>query len=213
MQRVRFRIAVSLDGYVAGPQQSVQDPLGKGGMQLHSWVFGLHAFRRTHGQEGGERNASNQILEDCMQGIGATLMGRHMFGGHPGPWDADAPWQGWWGDEPPFRHPVVVLTHHPRAPLQLGDTRFEFVTDGFAAALARARELAGDRDVAVAGGAQLANQALAAGVIDEMWLHLAPVLLGAGERLFAQVGSDLHGLRLHRTVAAEDVVHLHFVRP
>lgn len=214
MSRLRFRIAISLDGYVAGPNQSVQAPLGEGGMGLHEWVFPLEIFRRSHGGSGGEVNASTAVLEECQQGIGATLMGRNMFGGQPGPWDHANPWLGWWGEDPPYHHPVVVLTHHPRATLPMqGGTHFEFVTEGLRPALDRARALAGGQDVTLAGGAAIARQALAAGLVDEMWLHLVPRLLGAGERLFDDIGTDLHGLILQRTVAAPGVVHLQFVRP
>ncbi|HYC33726.1 MAG TPA: dihydrofolate reductase family protein, partial [Gemmatimonadales bacterium] len=194
MSRLRFTISMSLDGYVAGPEQSVKEPLGIGGEQLHEWVFPLEAWRKPHGLEGGEVNESTPVLEESLRGIGATIMGRNMFGGHPGPWDARKPWQGWWGRTPPFHHPVFVLTHHPRGPLELeGDTTFTFVTGGIEEALDRARRAAGGGDVALAGGAKAAQQYLAAGLVDEMNLHVVPVLLGGGERLFENVGADLHG--------------------
>ena len=212
MSRLRFRISISLDGYVAGPDQSVQNPLGIGGERLHHWATALETWRRAHGMEGGEVNASTAVMEESLTNIGATVMGRNMFGGHPGGWSRDRPWDGWWGDDPPFHHPVFVLTHHPRPPLILGDTRFHFVTNGIRAALEQARRAAGGRDVALAGGAQAARQYLAEGWVDEMELHLAPVLLGNGERLFEQLGDDLHGLSLVRTVATPAVVHLKFER-
>jgi dihydrofolate reductase len=213
MSRLRLRIAMSLDGYVAGPDQSVDHPLGVGGMRLHEWVFPLAAWRRLHGLEGGEVNPSTSVIEESRANIGATIMGRNMFGGHPGPWDAVRPWQGWWGDDPPYHHPVFVLTHHARVPLVLaGGTTFTFVTDGIASALEQARRAAAGKDVSLAGGAQAAQQYLAAGLVDEMELHLAPVLLGAGERLFDGLGSDLHGLQQVRTVVAPGVTHLKFAR-
>jgi dihydrofolate reductase len=213
MSRLRFKIAMSLDGYVAGPGQSVQHPLGKGGMRLHEWAFPLEVFRRIHGQPGGIVDASTPVLEEALANVGATLMGRNMFGGHPGPWDPAAPWDGWWGREPPFHHPVFVLTHHPRPPLALeGGTTFHFVTDGIGPALARAREAASGRDVSLAGGAQAARQYLAAGLVDEMEISLVPVLLGGGERLFEGLGDDLHGLAPVRVVAAPGVTHLKFSR-
>lgn len=145
--------------------------------------------------------------------IGATIMGRNMFGGHPGPWDAKKPWIGWWGDNPPFHHPVFVLTHHLREPLLLqGGTTFTFVTDGIAAALEQAKRAAGGKDVSLAGGADVAGQYLKAGLVDEMEINLAPTLLGSGERLLDGVGDQLHGLELVRTVATPKVVHLKFAR-
>jgi dihydrofolate reductase len=212
MPKLRFRIAVSLDGYTSGPDQSVDNPLGIGGMHLHDWAFALAAWRAPHGLEGGEVNASTTVIEESLAGIGATIMGRNMFGGHPGPWNPEKPWNGWLGADPPFHHPVFVLTHHARPPLALeGGTTFTFVTGGIEAALAQARRAAGDKDVTLAGGAGAARQYLNAGLVDEMELQLAPILLGAGERLFDGV-PDLHGLQLVRTVAAPGVSHLKFAR-
>ena len=212
MSRLRFRISMSLDGYVAGPGQSVEQPLGVGGNRLHQWAFALKTFRAQLGMNGGEANASTAVVEESLTNIGATVMGRNMFGGHPGPWDPAKPWNGWWGDTPPYHHPVFVLTHHPRAPLVMDGTTFTFVTDGPESALAQARRAAGGRDVSLAGGAAAARQYLAAGLVDEMELNVVPILLGAGERLFERVGADLHGLALVRTVATPKVVHLKFVR-
>ena len=204
---------MSLDGFVAGPNQSVDNPLGVGGMRLHEWVFPLRVWRATHGLEGGEANASSAVVEESMANIGATVMGRNMFGGHPGPWKAKEPWNGWWGNNPPYHHPVFVLTHHARAPLRMeGGTTFTFVTDGIHSALEQARRAAGGKDVSLAGGANAARQYLAAGVVDEMEINLAPVLLGSGERLFEGLGDDLRGLELARTVAAPKVTHLRFAR-
>ena len=154
MSKLRFQISMSLDGFVAGPQQSVDNPLGVGGMRLHEWVFPLAAWRAPHGLPGGDVDASTRVVEEWLTNLGATVMGRNMFGGHPGPWDAVAPWSGWWGTNPPFHHPVFVLTHHARPPLAMeGGTTFTFVTDGIQSALAQALSAAGDRDVSLAGGA------------------------------------------------------------
>jgi dihydrofolate reductase len=203
---------MSLDGYVAGPNQSVKNPLGVGGERLHEWVVPLAARRTTNGMQGGEVDPSSAVVEESLVNVGATIMGRNMFGGHPGPWDAQKPWTGWWGANPPFRHPVFVLTHHARAPLAMeGGTTFTFVTDGIQSALEQARRAAAGKDVALSGGAKAAQQYLLAGLVDEMEISLAPTLLGAGERLFDGV-EDLQGLRLVRTVAAPDVTHLKFAR-
>jgi dihydrofolate reductase len=213
MSKLRLRISMSLDGFVAGPSQSVENPLGIGGMRLHEWVFPLKAWRAPHGLEGGEVNESTRVIEESLINIGATVMGRNMFGGHPGPWDAKEPWNGWWGADPPYPHPVFVLTHHAREPLELeGGTTFTFITEGIEAALEQARRAAGGKDVSLAGGAKAAQQYLAAGLVDEMEIHLVPTLLGGGERLFDGVGDDLHGLTLVRTVAAPGVTHLKFAR-
>lgn len=213
MSKLRFRISMSLDGFVAGPEQSVKNPLGIGGMRLHEWAFPLAVWRKPHGLDGGEVNESSKVVEESLANIGATVMGRNMFGGHPGPWDAKDPWNGWWGNNPPFHHPVFVLTHHAREPLQLdGGTTFTFVTEGIHQALELARRAAGGKDVSLAGGASAAQQYLAAGLVDEMEINLAPTLLGSGERLFEGTGDDLHGLQLVRTVAAPKVVHLKFVK-
>ena len=213
MSKLRFRISMSLDGFVAGPNQSLDNPLGIGGERLHEWVFPLAAWRRPHGLEGGEVNASNAVIEESLVTIGATIMGRNMFGGHPGGWKPRDPWTGWWGKNPPFHHPVFVLTHHARAPLVLeGGTTFHFITDGIRAALEQARQAANGKDVALAGGAKAAQQYLAAGLVDEMEISLAPMLLGGGERLFDNIGDDMHGLKLVRTVDAPNVVHLKFAK-
>jgi dihydrofolate reductase len=204
---------MSLDGFVAGPGQSVDNPLGIGGMRLHQWAFPLKVWRAMHGLEGGETNESTAVVEESLANIGASIMGRNMFGGHPGPWDAERPWNGWWGINPPFHHPVFVLTHYAREPLELaGGTTFTFVTDGIEAALEQARRAAGGKDVSLAGGASAARQYLAAGLVDEMEISLVPTLLDSGERLFDGVGDDLHGLELVRTVATPGVTHLKFAK-
>jgi dihydrofolate reductase len=213
MSKLRMQISVSLDGYVAGPQQSAEHPLGIGGMGLHEWLLPLAAWRAQHGLEGGLVNESSALLERSLERIGATIMGRNMFGGHPGPWAKEQPWNGWWGVEPPFHHPVFVLTHHARPQLALeGGTSFHFVTSGIHDALARARAAAGELDVALAGGAQAARQYLAAGLVDELQLHLVPILLGSGERLFDGSLAPQHGLRHVRTLTGEGVVHVLLAR-
>ena len=211
MTKLRFTISMSLDGFVAGPDQTVENPLGIGGEQLHDWVVPLEAWRKPHGMTGGEINASSTVLEEIQGNIGATIMGRNMFGGHPGPWDPARPWGGWWGDNPPFHHPVFVLTHHARAPLRLqGGTAFTFVTDGIESALRQARAAAGGKDVALVGGAKVAQQYLAAGLVDQVDLNLVPVFLGRGERLFENLGSNLPRLELVRAVPAPGVTHLRY---
>ena len=200
---------MSLDGYIAGPSQSEDAPLGEGGEQLHEWALGLAAWRQAHGREGGEVNASTRVIEESTENVGATVMGRNMFGGE-GPW-GDDPWDGWWGDDPPFHMPVFVVTHHAREPVvKQGGTTFTFVTDGIASALEQAREAAGGKDVALSGGAGVAQQYLAAGLVDEMDIHLVPVLLGAGTRLFENLaGADL-GLEITRVIEAPGVTHLSY---
>jgi dihydrofolate reductase len=213
VSKLRLRISVSLDGFVAGPNQSVDNPLGIGGERLHGWVVPLEIWRKSHGMQGGAVNESSTVMEEEVRNIGATIMGRNMFGGHPGAWNPERPWNGWWGDEPPFHHQVFVLTHHAREPLDCkGGTRFTFVTNGIEAALESARRAAGDKDISLSGGARAAQQYLAAGLVDEMELHVVPILLGAGERLFERIGDDLHGLKLVRTIGTPEVVHLKFVR-
>jgi dihydrofolate reductase len=214
MSNLRFKISMSLDGFVAGPSQSIENPLGIGGMRLHEWLRPLAVWRTLAGLEGGGVSASTRVVEEGLENIGATVMGRNMFGGHPGPWSQKEMWNGWWGSNPPFHHPVFVLTHHPREPLVLdGGTTFTFVTGGPEVALEAARRAASGKDVSLAGGAQAARQYLAAGLVDEMEINLAPTLLGGGERLFDGVGDDLHGLRLVRTVGTPLVTHLKFARP
>jgi dihydrofolate reductase len=207
MAALRFQISMSLDGYVAGPNQSEEHPLGEGGMQLHEWVVGLAAWRAPHGLEGGEVSASTPVVEESLENIGATVMGRNMFGG-AGAWE-DHPWDGWWGDDPPFHTPVFVVTHHAREPLAKGGgTTFHFVTDGIEAALERARDAAGGKDVALGGGAEVAQQYLKAGLVDELTIHLVPVLLGGGSRLFDDLGTADLGLECVRAIAAPGVTHL-----
>ena len=209
MSKVRTHISVSLDGYAAGPNETHENPLGEGGEHLHDWVFELKAWRQPHGMEGGVENVSSAVLEEADDNVGAEIMGRGKFGPpEGGPW-ADDSWRGWWGEDPPFHKPVFVLTHYEREPLTLSDTTFHFVTDGIESALAQAREAAGEGDVFLGGGADSINQYLAAGLVDEIELHVAPILLGGGKRLFAGVGPDLK-LEELRAVEAPGVAHLKY---
>ena len=213
MSKLRLKISMSVDGFVAGPNQSVDHPLGIGGMRLHEWAFGLTAWRAMHGLEGGEVNESSRVVDESLENIGATIMGRNMFGGHPGPWDPGKPWNGWWGTNPPFHHPVFVLTHHARAPLVMeGGTTFTFVPDGIEAALEQAKRAAAGHDVSLAGGASAGAQYLRAGLVDEMEINLVPTLLGSGERLFQDTGDSLHGLELVRVVTQPKVTHFKFLK-
>jgi dihydrofolate reductase len=209
MSKVRVQISVSLDGYVAGPNQTKEEPLGEGGEDLHNWVFPLKAWREPHGREGGEVNASNAVMEESRANVGAEIMGRGKFGGGPGPWSHDPPWEGWWGDDPPFHMPVFVLTRHEREPLTLSDTTFTFVTDGIESALEQARAAAGEKDVFIGGGADVINQYLAAGLVDELELSISPILLGGGARLFEGVGPDVT-LEQIRAVDAPGVTHVKY---
>lgn len=207
MSSVRSHISISLDGFVAGPNQSVEHPIGEGGMRLHQWAFVTEAWRREHGVEGGERSADSDVAEEVAEGIGAYIMGRRMFGGGEGAWDES--WRGWWGERPPFGAPVFILTHHPREPLPMeGGTTFHFVTDGIESALAQAREAAAGEDVAIAGGASAIRQYLAAGELDELYLHIVPIILGAGERLLEDVGDPT--LEPVEVVASPAVTHVKY---
>ncbi|MEU9824651.1 dihydrofolate reductase family protein [Micromonospora chersina] len=207
MGEVSSQLSVSLDGYVAAPGQSRQDPLGRGGLRLHEWLFASESWRERHGLAGGERNVDAEVVDEITAGVGAYVMGRRMFGGGEGGWDLD--WTGWWGDDPPWRVPVFVLTHHPREPLVMrGGTEFHFVTDGIEAALARARAAAGDLDVAVAGGGGTVRQYLAAGLLDSLWLHVVPIVLGSGTPLFD--GALDVALEPDKVVAAHTVTHIRY---
>jgi dihydrofolate reductase len=204
---VTCQISISLDGFVAGPNQSLENPIGEGGLRLHEWVFPTAGWRRRQGQVGGEDGPDSEVAEEVAQGIGAYVMGRHMFGGGSGPWDTD--WKGWWGDDPPYHVPVFVLTHQPREPLtMLGGTTFNFVTAGIKPALEQAQVAAGDRAVSIAGGASTIGQYLAAGSIDELYLHIVPILLGAGERLFDGAGDPV--LEPVKVVASPTVTHIKY---
>jgi dihydrofolate reductase len=179
-------ISMSLDGFIAGPNRTLEEPLGEGGELLHTWGIATAAWRERHGRTGGEANIDDKVIREGIERTGATIMGRRMFSGGEGPWEDDPNADAWWGEDPPFHHAVFVLTHHARAPVtKEGGTTFTFVTDGIEAALEQARAAAGDRDVAIGGGANVAQQYLRMGLLDELRLHVVPVLLGEGVRLFA----------------------------
>lgn len=203
-------ITTSLDGFIAAPNASLENPLGEGGMRLHEWAFAAQSWREQHGQSGGEDNEDSAILEEATSATGAVIMGRKMFSGGEGPWQDDPNADGWWGDDPPFHVPVFVLTSHAREvkPME-GGTTFTFVTDGIESALEQARAVAGEKNVAIAGGANVAQQYLAAGLLDELQIHVAPVLLGGGVRLFADSapGPDLN---VTRVIQSPAVTHLKY---
>jgi dihydrofolate reductase len=210
VSRLTCNMMVSLDGYSAAPQQSAENPFGIGGMRLNEWLLPLKAFREMHGEDGGQVNASSAIVESWFDNVGATVMGRNMFGGGPGPWDDD-PWNGYWGDEPPYHHPVFVLTHHPREPLEMqGGTTFHFVTGGIEPALERAKEAAGDQNVSLGGGAATVQQYMAAGLLDEILISLAPIFLGGGTRLFDGLGDARARLEPVEVVDAPGVTHIRY---
>jgi dihydrofolate reductase len=207
MSSVTCHISISLDGFVAGPNQSVDNPIGEGGMRLHQWIFATDSWRKQHGEEGGARTADSEVVDEVSQGVGAYIMGRKMFGGGDGPWDET--WTGWWGEDPPYHTPVFVLTHHVREPLPMqGGTTFNFVTDGIESALEQARTAAGDKDVAIAGGASAVQQYLAARLLDELYLHVVPIVLGTGERLLENVGDPV--LEPVKVVASPAVTHVKY---
>jgi dihydrofolate reductase len=211
MRKLRCHISISLDGFVAGPNQSEENPLGEGGERLHDWVVPLAAWREPHGREGGEVNESTRVMEEAAENIGAGVMGRNMFG-PPGGGDwGDEEWKGWWGDDPPYHNDVFIVTHYPRDAVEMeGGTTFHFVTDGIERALERAREAAGGEDVKLWGGAQVIKQYLLAGLLDELELHVVPVLLGGGARLFDNLGDEDVGLEQVRAVEAPGVAHLKY---
>ncbi len=208
MSRLRVQsFAVSLDGFAAGPAQDLQNPLGVRGPELMEWFFATRAWRAMHGQAGGETGVDHQLAEASLQGIGAWIIGRNMFGPVRGPWP-DQSWKGWWGDEPPYHVPVFVLTHHPRQSLRMaGGTVFHFVTQGLHEALQQARAAAGTADVRLGGGAATVRQGLAAGLIDELHLAIRPVLLGSGEPLFSGLDLNELGYECTRIVAGERASH------
>jgi dihydrofolate reductase len=208
MTQLRANISISLDGYVAGPNQSHENPLGEGGERLHDWGIVTESWRRQHGLEGGDRGPDSDVSAHVFDGVGAHIMGRGMFGPPDGgAWEED--WKGWWGDDPPFHAPVYVLTHHPREPLEMrGGTTFHFVTDGIESALEQARAAAGGQDVLIDGGARAINQYLAAGLLDELYLHIAPIVLGGGARLLEDVGDPT--LEPVEVVASPAVTHIRY---
>ncbi len=199
MNRLICHVSISLDGFIAGPDQSRDDPLGIGGMRLHRWHLDA-ADQPVHEADVGPR-------DDLARQRGAYIMGRNMFGPIRGEWDLD--WRGWWGEEPPYHAPVFVLTHYPREPIEmLGGTTFHFVTEGFDAALERARAAAGDGEIAIAGGASTVRQALTSGELDELFLDVAPVLLGGGERIFDGVADP--GLEPLEVIASPYATHIRY---
>jgi dihydrofolate reductase len=207
MSSVTCQISISLDGFVAGPNQSLENPIGEGGMRLHQWVFETASWREQHGEKGGAETPDSKVVRGLFTNVGAYIMGRKMFGGGDGPWN-DA-WTGWWGDDPPYHVPVFVLTHHARKPLAMqGGTTFNFVTDGIESALRQARSAAGDKDVQIAGGAHAVQQYLRAGLLDELYLHIVPVVLGVGERLLENVGDP--NLEPIDVIASPAVTHVKY---
>jgi len=205
-------LAISIDGYAAGPNQSVDNPLGVGGPGLHEWIFKTRYGRRMIGKQGGDEGLDDQFLARGDAGIGATIIGRNMFGPVRGQWTDDT-WKGWWGPNPPYHHPVFVLTHHARAPITMeGGTAFNFVTDGIKPALDRAFDAAGGLDVRLGGGPATIQQYLKAGLIDEMHIAIVPIFLGAGERLFDHLDGGPVGYEYVELVSSPSVTHARFVR-
>ena len=213
MGKVVVDISMSLDGFVAGPNPTLEEPLGEKGEELHEWVVRTNYWRERHGLEGGEEDEDSEVIREAFSSVGASVMGRKMFSGGSGPWESDPRSMGWWGDEPPFHAPVFVLTHHSREPVEMeGGTTFFFVTDGIEAAVEQARAAAGDSDVAIAGGGAAIQQALAAGLVDELQVHVAPILLGGGTRLFGE-GADPIRLEATRVLASPRATHVKFDVP
>jgi dihydrofolate reductase len=204
--------SLSIDGYGAGPNQDLENPLGVGGMAIHQWAFATRTFHEMHGQEGGETGVDDGFARRGFDNIGAWILGRNMFGPMRGPWP-DETWRGWWGDNPPYHVPVFVLTHHKRRSITMeGGTIFHFVSDGIQAALARAREAAYGKDVRLGGGVATIREYLSAGLIDEMHLAISPVLLGSGEHLFAGMNAVALGYRCTQHVATANATHVVLTR-
>ncbi len=211
MAKFFLNISMSLDGFVAGPDATLEEPLGKGGEGLHDWVLRLASWRSQHGLEGGETGPDDELARAERERVGAEIMGRRMFSGGEGSWEDDPNADAWWGDDPPFHVPVYVLTHHSReSEVKEGGTTYHFVTDGIESALEQARAAAGDRDVALGGGASVAQQYLGAGLLDELHIHVAPILLGGGVSLFGELGTDAPNLKLTRVVESPVVTHLSY---
>jgi dihydrofolate reductase len=211
MSTVRVHMSTTLDGYTAGPNQALDKPFGEGAEHLSDWMFALKSAREMFGEEGGETGASDDVVRERMSNIGAWIMGRNMFGGGPGPWNEKEPWNGWWGENPLYHTPVFVLTNYPREPLEMqGGTTYYFVTDGIESALQRAKAAAGDKDVVIGGGANVIQQYLRAGAIDELELHLVPIILGDGERLLDNLDGSGLTLEQIRAVPGTGVTHLKY---
>jgi dihydrofolate reductase len=211
MTKITFDITMSLDGFIAGPNQTLEAPLGEGGERLHEWVVGVASWRERHGLEGGDRDADDELVRESIASVGAQVMGRRMFSGGSGAWKDDPNADGWWGDDPPFRAPVFVLTHHPREPVEKqGGTSYTFVTDGIESAVEQARAAAGGKNVLLAGGASVIQQALRAGLVDEFQVHVAPMLLGGGVRLFADDGPTLDVERTRVVESPRGVAHVSY---
>jgi dihydrofolate reductase len=210
MSKLRCHITISLDGFVAGPNQTEENPLGDGGEQLHDWMVPLAGWRESHGKKGGEANASTRIFEESLENVGAGVMGRNMFGPvRGGAWDEQ--WKGWWGDNPPYHYPVFVVTHYPRDPVEMeGGTTYHFVTDGIESALEQAKAAAGGKDVKLWGGGNIVQQYLAAGLLDELELSVVPRLLGGGARIFGDLGDSEVQLEQVRVVEAPGVTHIKY---
>jgi dihydrofolate reductase len=211
MARFFLDISMSLDGFVAGPNQTLEQPLGEDGDRLHKWAFPLASWRAPHGLEGGETGAGDDLVRERLERTGAVIMGRRMFSGGAGSWESDPNADAWWGDNPPFHVPVFVLTHHEREPVEKeGGTTFVFVNDGIESAFEQARSAAGEKDVSLAGGASVAQQYLQAGLLDELHVHVAPILLGGGVSLFGELGADAPKLNLTRVPESPLVTHLSY---
>jgi dihydrofolate reductase len=210
MGKVVAEITVSLDGFAAGPNPTLEEPLGQGGDKLHEWAYPLKSFREPHGLPGGETGPDDDLLAESVRATGAVVMGRRMFSGGAGPWEDDANANGWWGDEPPFHKPVFVLTHHARKPLVLEGTTFTFVTDGLGSAIDDARAAAAEQDVLVAGGAETIDQGINARLVDELQLHIAPVLLGSGTSLFDGVTPQLPRFEVAQVLESPLVTHIRY---
>ena len=209
MTQLILNLSMSLDGYVAGPNATLEEPLGRSGELLHEWAFKTASFQEIHGGDGGETGDDDDAIRQWYDRQGAVVMGRRMFSGGEGPWEDDPNADGWWGDDPPFRVPVFILTHYPREPVvKEGGTTYTFVTDGIESALEDARAAAEDRDVFIGGGANVAQQYLKTGLVDQIQLHLAPIFLGSGVRLFD--GLDPGALEITGVVASPEVTHLTF---
>jgi dihydrofolate reductase len=210
MTKVRVAgFSLSVDGFGAGPRQSLDSPLGERGIELHQWALGTRTFRAMMGQDGGSEGVDEEFARRAMDGFGAFILGRNMFGPIRGPWPNDE-WRGWWGDNPPYHAPTFVLTHHPRDPIEMeGGTTFYFITDGIEAALARAKSAAGvGRDVKIGGGVSTVREYLQAGLVDELHFAISPVVLGRGEAMFAGIDLPTLGFRVTETASTEHAMHL-----